>query len=282
MASEVPTSELATSAGRHTKVRRAVIPAAGRGTRMSPFSLLLPKELVPLGSRPVLGFILEEAFLAGIRDVAIVLREGKETVRRYVDFLHESGELPGLSVSYIQQEEPTGLADALLGAQRFCAGEPFALLLPDNVLLSPDYRLDAMIRLYEEHGRDVFGVIEVGHRQADHFGNSGRFHGEESSPGLFEITRLRAKKAGPLMIAEGESIVRTCGRIVCHPRFFDVMAEVRPTVEGECSEVPAYRRIIAEHGALGCLLPAPLFDVGNPRGYLAASAWLYSQLSAAQ
>ena len=262
-------------------VRKAVIPAAGHGTRMSPFSKLLPKELVPLGSRPVLGFVLEEAYRAGIREVALITRDGKESLRRYVDLLRQKGELPGLEVSYVEQGEPTGLADALGLCRDFVAEEPFALLLPDNVLLSPKYDSSRMVELYLEHGRDVLGIIEVGHAQADHFGNSGRFEGSELSPGVFEITRLLDKKPGPLEIPPGEGILRTCGRFVCHPHLFDVLEEVRPRVQGECSEVPAYQRIIAEQGAIGCLLPGPLFDVGNPRGYLAAGAHLYGRLSGA-
>ena len=257
------------------RVRKAVIPAAGRGTRMAPFSQLVPKELVPLGSRPALFEVIDEVVRADLREIVLVVREGKALLRQAVDLLLGDGDYRGVDVTFVDQSEPTGLADAIVCCRAAVGDEPFALVLPDNLLPSPEHDLGRMVRFAEETGRDVFGVIALDERHSGLYGQSGLIDYERVTADRFEITRLHAKRPGTLEIGPGETVHRTCARIVCQPHLFDVIERTRPAAgAGEVSEVPAYQAIIEQHGAVGCLLPPPVFDVGHPAGYLAACAWL--------
>ncbi len=257
-----------------TLVRKAVIPAAGHGTRMRPVSRVVPKELLPVGTKPAIQFALEEVASAGLEEVAVVVSSRKQLVRDYVDELVERGEL-ALKVRYVLQDVQRGLGDAISLCADFLGGEPFALLLPDNVFLSPEYDFGRMVGLFLEYGRDVVGVLEVGEEASGRFGNCGRIDFAEMGPGALEIMKLHGKSPGTLQIAPGERVTRTCGRYICLPDLLRHLEELRPLTPGELDEVPAYQRVIAERGAVGCVLPGPLFDVGNPAGFLAANAFLH-------
>ena len=256
------------------RVRKAVIPAAGRGTRMRPFSWVVPKELVPLGSTPALHFVLQEALRAGLKEIALVTRPEKALLAAYVARLVREEGFEDLDVTCIEQPEPLGLAEALALCEPFAEGEPFALLLPDNVLLAPEHDLAVMLDLHEATGRHVVGVIELGEEESGQYGNSGRFLGQETETGVWRIDRLEPKGEGRLVIPPGERVRRTCGRYVCAPDLFERIESLRGSIEGEYSEVPVYRRIAEEGGLAGVRLPMPLFDVGHPAGVLAASAWI--------
>jgi UTP--glucose-1-phosphate uridylyltransferase len=258
-------------------IHKALIPCAGFGTRMRPFSLAVPKELAPLGSQPALQLVLEEAREAGITDVALVLRQGKSILEDYLLRAREGGLLENLELHYLYQPEPKGLAEAMSLARDFAADDPFLLLLPDNVLLSPQHTLSPMLALAEERHQEVVGLIEVDHRQNGLFGNSGRFEGREIGPGVFSIRKLQDKQPGWLFLGPGEKVLRTCGRSVWQPHVFDFIDRLRPEVRGEFDEVPVLQAILAAHGALGVRLAPPLFDIGHPGGLLAASAYLESR-----
>lgn len=256
-------------------LRKALIPAAGRGTRMRPVTLAVPKELLPVGTKPAIHRVVEEAASAGLDRIGVVIGPGKELVRDYLEAAGESGAFGSLSIEYPWQEEPRGLAEAISLSRDFIGGEPFALLLPDNVLLSPDYRLAALTGLYERTGKDVVGVLSLDSSESGRFGNSGLFAGRESERGVFEIHRLHDKGAGRLEIPPDETVQRTCGRYVCRPHVLRWIDELRSTIDGEFDEVPVYQRIAAAGGLLGRAVPLPLFDVGHPSGFLAANAFLH-------
>ena len=257
------------------RLRKALIPAAGKGTRMRPVTRVVPKELLPLGARPALHWVVEEAAAAGVEEIAIVLAPGKELIREYLESGRRQGLFPGLAFEYLLQEEPTGLADAIALAGGFVDGEPFALLLPDNLLLAPGYRLEHLTSLLARTGKDVVGVLELDSGSSGAYGNSGTFEGPSIGAGVFEIRRLADKGPGRLEIPPGETVRRTCGRYACGPDLLARIEELRPEVVGEFDEVPVYQRIAREGGLLGRVLPLPLFDVGHPRGFLAANAYLH-------
>ncbi len=260
----------------NTKVRKAIVPAAGRGTRMSPISKYLPKELVPLGSEPALGLVLQEIRSAGIRQVGLVVRSAKGGIEDYVADL-AGGETPlaDLEITFIEQAVPNGLGDAILQARDYIAGEPFALLLPDNFLPSPEHRFADLVALFERTGKDVIGVLELESAHSGEYGNCGRIDYTEHEPGILELHELFDKQPGRLIIPDGETVRRTCGRYVCKPHLLTQLEELSASTQGELDEVPAYQRIIESEGAFGWVLAAPVFDIGYPKGYLAASSWLY-------
>ncbi len=266
-------------------VRKAVIPAAGKGTRMRGVSGGAPKELLPVGGRPAIRFAIDEAVGAGLEEVAVVLSPGKLEIREYLDGAVAGGEL-GARLTYVLQHEPRGLGDAVTLCHEFAAGEPFGLLLPDNVFLSPRYDFGRLVELYGETVRDVIGVVELDDSDSGKFGNCGRIEFETVRPEVLDIRRLESKKPGRLEIEPDDRVTRTCGRYLCRPHVFDYLERTRPgpreksRVRGsdpgptpELDEVPAYQAIIREHGATGCVLPGPLFDTGNPLGYQAACAY---------
>lgn len=258
------------------QLRKALIPAAGRGTRMRPVTWAVPKELLPVGTRPAIHRVVEEAAAAGLDRIGVVIGPGKELIRDYLETAQRQGEFQGLSFVYLRQEEPRGLADAISVSRAFTGDDPFALLLPDNVLLAPAYRLSSMTDLFVRSGKDVVGVLELDSSESGRYGNSGLFEGSRVEPGVFAIERLRDKLPGRLEIAAGETALRTCGRYICRPHVMRWIDELRPDVEGEFDEVPVYQRIAAEGGLLGRQLPLPLFDVGHPSGFLAANAYLHA------
>lgn len=256
-------------------VRKALIPAAGRGTRMRPVTWAVPKELLPVGTRPAIHRVVDEAVAAGLDRIGVVIGPGKRLIRDYLETARREGEFAGVDFELLWQEEPKGLAEAISASRSFIADEPFALLLPDNVLLSPEYRLASLIELFEDSGKDVVGVLALPSSESGRYGNSGLFEGRSPRPGIHEIERLRDKGPGRLQIPAGRTVRRTCGRYVCRPQIIRWIDELRPSIDGEFDEVPVYQRVAAEGGLLGHELPLPLFDVGHPSGFLAANAYLH-------
>lgn len=262
-------------------IRKAIVPAAGRGTRLQPFSLVVPKELAPLGGRPALDFVLTEAATAGIEEVAIVTRTGKELLERFVHVRQDAEAWPGLEVHFVSQPEPLGLGDAITRCRTFCGDEAFALLLPDNLPLAPDYRLDTLLAPAARTGMHVLAVLELDTRHSGLYGRSGLIDYQARDDGTLLLERLLPKQPGTLTIAPGETVRRTCGRYACQPDLFDALDEVRSRTVGELDEVPAYQLLVDSGRVLGRPVPMPLFDVGHGAGLLAASAWLATRASEA-
>jgi UTP--glucose-1-phosphate uridylyltransferase len=220
--------------------------------------------------------VLDEAARAGLEEAILVVAPGKELLRRHLDLAQEEGAWPDLRLRYTMQQEPTGLGDAIAVCAPLLDGEPFAVLLPDNLPLAPDYRLDSMLTLWRRRGQNVVGVIEIDRRWSGLFGNSGRIDSRPLEPGVVAIDRLHDKAPGRLAIdgAATAPLLRACGRYVFGTEIFALLAESRRAATGEVDEVPAVQRLARERTLLGAHLPMPLFDVGHPSGLLAASAYL--------
>jgi UTP--glucose-1-phosphate uridylyltransferase len=272
-------------------VSKALIPAAGRGTRMAPISNLLPKELIPLGATPAIRFIVEEALAAGILDIGVVVRKEKPLLQEYLNGLLAEPGFEGVSFTFVEQAEPRGLGEAIAAARDFLADHSYALLLPDNFLPNPEYRLADLVTLHHHTGLDVVGILELGHEHSGKFGNCGMIEWRQLDAGdariadekladevaqrSLRIEQWADKGVGTIAIAPGEIIRRTCGRYICTPLLNQTLDLVRPLITGELSEVPAYQRLVEDPGVAGFVLPGPVFDLGIPQGYLAASAWLH-------
>ena len=258
---------------------KAIIPAAGHGTRMLPVTRAVPKELLPVGSKPAIHWAVEEAAAAGLREIAVVVSAAKPLIRSYLESGGLASEL-GVSFEFVLQKEQLGLADALWCCRHVVGGDPFGLLLPDNVVASGSEGFCAMVDLYRRDGRDVLGVLELDSSHSLQYGHSGLIDFERREDGMLEITRLADKQPGRLEIEPGQTVVRTCGRYVCTPDLLAGIRRLRDSAEGELDEVPVYQEIIRRRGALGIVLPPPLFDVGYPRGFTAANAWWLERLDA--
>lgn len=267
-----------------SSVRKAVIPAAGKGTRMEPVSRAVPKELLPIGSKPAIEWVVEEAAAAGVTEIAVVLSPSKGLLFEYL----ADGDLAsrlGVSFTYVTQEVQRGLADAMWECRDFTGGEPFGLLLPDNVFLEPKHDYGRMVEMHADTGQDVIGVLELDSSHDQRFGNCGLIEFERRAEGSLDIRTLSDKLPGRLSIPAGETRVRTCGRYVCRAHVFEYMEPFRQRYDGnggqcELDEVPVYQAIIRDHGAAGCVLPVP-FDVGVPAGFAQANAYWAQQIARA-
>jgi UTP--glucose-1-phosphate uridylyltransferase len=256
---------------------KAVIPAAGHGTRMLPVTLAVPKELLPVGSTPAIQWAIEEVAAAGIRRIAVVVSPTKPLIAAYIE---ASGLADALGVEFeiVVQHEQLGLADAIWCCRDFLGDEPFGLLLPDNVVASGTGGFETMVDAFRAHGRDVLGALELDASHSLQYGHSGLIELDRREDGLLEITALADKKPGRLEIAPGQTVVRTCGRYVCTPDVLRGIGRLRKSAEGELDEVPVYQEIIRRRGAIGVVLEPPLFDVGYPRGFTAGNAWWLERL----
>ena len=255
-----------------TRIRHAVIPAAGHGTRMKPFSTLVPKELVPIGSRPALEWIVAEAVEAGIRNLGVIVGPHKGLVHRALDDLRTRGELEGVEVVYLEQPVAEGLGHALMLARDWVGARPWAVLLPDNLFPGQPATTAHLCTAASATGDHVVGALEVTAADSGRYGNSGLLEVEPEGD-LLRVRRLAGKGTGRLELTGGTHW-RACGRYVFQPGFFELLeGRLGKGTAGESSEVPAVQQLALEGRLVAAPLPGPLFDVGHPRGVLEASAW---------
>lgn len=248
-------------------VTTAVIPAAGLGTRMAAVSGGVPKELLPIGARPAIDYSVREALAAGLNRIVVILNSRKELIAQHLRRQFNDSEAQFV---FVNQEQPRGLGDALLLVESEIGGEAFALIIPDNLFVSPAYSFGRFLDIYRQKDCDIVGVVQLDAGDAARWGNCGQIDYEGIGPDLLHIRKLHDKGTGTIRVAASHpKILRACGRYICKPHLFDTLRTMRP--DGiEFSEIPAYQKIAEQRRLLGLLLPGPVFDVGIPSGYLAA------------
>ncbi len=263
------------------RARTAVIPAAGMGTRFLPATKAVPKELLPIIDRPALQLVLDEAVGAGIEHVVIVTSRAKPAVEAYfepaphvVDKLRSTGrhgmadtlERVGrdLRVSFAYQDVALGLGHAVGCARELVGGEPFAVMLPDE-LMGDSSLLAQMVDLCESTGGSVVGLMEVPLEQVSAYGVVTPA-GPLTDDGVLPVATMVEKPAA----ADAPSRLIIIGRYVLTPDVFDRIAEVQPGAGGEIQLTDALR-MQAESGPFhGVLSRVRRFDTGNPLGWLTA------------
>ncbi|BDU74883.1 UTP--glucose-1-phosphate uridylyltransferase GalU [Mesoterricola silvestris] len=264
------------------KIRKAVIPVAGLGTRFLPATKAQPKEMLPLVDKPVIQHVVEEAIHAGIENIVLITGRGKQAIENHFDVAFELEEaldrrgrteelklVQGIThlgqFSYVRQGEPLGLGHAVLCARHAVGDEPFALLLGDDVFDENDPALGALIAAYEATGKSVVGVQEV----------------PESHVSRYGIVSIPASGGGPWW--EVDHIVEkprpenapsrwaVVGRYVVLPEVFEHLASLKPGVGGEYQLTDALM-VMAEAGRLvAAPIPARRFDTGDKLDYLKAN-----------
>ncbi len=267
-------------------VSKAIIPAAGLGTRLLPLTRSVPKELLPVGSFPMIHRCVEEAALSGIREIIIVIREGKESIRHY--FLDEfDGDItPGhpleqlkrlsehIDFTFVYQKSPRGPGDALRKAGHLLQDRPFALMYPDDVFIGRTPALKQLVDVFEVSGEMVTGLIKLDNAAECRFGNCGRVDIEPVSPGpeetggVYKIRKLYDKERGLFTVKE-QGEIRWTGRHVLEPSFLEHLERL-DRGEGELDDVGAFQGLIGDGSMLGKLIESEVFDVGNMKGYLHA------------
>ncbi len=268
-----------------TIVRKGIIPAAGLGTRVRAIAGDLPKELLTVAAKPLIVHAIEGLAASGIRQIGVVISPAKESIRQFLlgeppAFLapqldaHLRVLLRACTFSFFVQPSPLGVADAVSLCRDFVDNEPFALVMPDNILLDGLPVVSQMIPFFSREPRDMLGALRLETEQASRFGNVGILETEAISDESREIVNVRRfsdKISSPLQIPAGESVLKNFGGSIFLPHFFDYIEKLRPDIEGELDDVPVVQAIIEENGLLAVTLEGNGFDVGNSAGYWAAN-----------
>jgi UTP--glucose-1-phosphate uridylyltransferase len=265
-------------------VRKALIPAAGRGTRFLPFSKAVPKELAPIVTTPALEFVVAEASGHGIPDVLVVLGPGKDAVADYFTpdeelqaALEAKGDTSGLAsvrradelatIHRLSQSVPRGLGDAIAHGEQFADGEPLAVLLPDDLIDDRDSLLDPMLATFAEHGGVVIGLIDVPREDVRMYGCVAPAPGSDLAADVVAIVDLVEKPAPD----EAPSTLAIIGRYVLPPEIFPALRDTRPGAGGEIQITDAIRRLAADGVPVhGVVFRGRRYDTGNRLDYLKA------------
>jgi len=258
-------------------VRKAIIPAAGLGTRFLPATKAMPKEMLPIVDKPTIQYIVEEAIESGIEDIIVVTGKGKRAIEDHFDAafelehtLEEKGKLDlleevrrsaAVDIHYIRQKEPLGLGHAVWCARSFIGNEPFAVLLGDDIVRSGVPCTKQLIEQYELLGKSVIGVqpvdISATHRYGivDPVSTIGRLH---------EVRRFVEKPAP----GQAPSNLAIMGRYVLTPDIFDYLAVQQAGAGGEIQLTDAIQRLNDEMGAYAYDFDGIRYDVGEKLGFI--------------
>jgi len=262
-------------------VRKAIIPAAGLGTRFLPATKAQPKEMLPIVDKPTIQYIVEEAVASGIEDIIIVTGRGKRAIEDHFDrsiemevALEQKGnhELLGLvreisemvDIHYVRQKEPRGLGHAVWCARKFIGDEPFAVLLGDDVIASRVPCLRQMLEVYQRCGGTVLGVQEV---RVEDTGKYGIVKPEYVDDNLFKVEDL-VEKPDP---AEAPSTLAVLGRYIIQPEVFDFLEKQEPGAGGEIQLTDALRLLARERPMYAYVFEGRRYDVGDRLGFLQAT-----------
>ena len=232
-------------------VRRAVIPAAGLGTRFLPATKATPKEMLPIVDKPTIQYIIEEALASGIEDIIIISGKSKRAIEDHFDrnmelemSLEASGKFEQLemvrriseiNLHYIRQKEPRGLGHAILCARRFIGDEPFAVLLGDDVVDSEKPALKQLIDVYHRRGFSVLGVQEVAPEKVSSYGIIDGAPTEEAR--TYTVKDMVEKPAQE----EAPSRLAVLGRYIITPEIFDILENTPPGRGNEIQLTDALR-----------------------------------------
>jgi UTP--glucose-1-phosphate uridylyltransferase len=264
-----------------TKVKKAVIPAAGLGTRFLPASKAQPKEMLPLIDTPSIQLVVEEAVRAGLTDILIITGRGKRSIEDHFDraielevFLKEKGKLDELeeireisdlaTVHYIRQQEALGLGHAVSVAEPHVGGQAFAVLLGDDLIHERVPLLEQMLAVHEKYGRSVIATQEVSREEISQYGCI------EPEPVADSISRVVSiiEKPSP---DEAPSNLAVIGRYVFTPEIFDALRETKPGRGDEIQLTDAINLLAQEQAVYAYTFEEGRYDVGNKLDYLKAT-----------
>ncbi len=264
------------------KVTKAVIPAAGFGTRFLPFTKAVPKELIPVVDKPVLQYVVEEAAAAGITDILIIISSGKNAIqehfypnqeleRRLVatgkdEILTELRTIDTLAnIHYIYQKELNGLGDAVLHGKTFANGEPFAILLGDTITTSDSSPvIKQLISAYEKTNSSVVALEEVPMEKVSRYGV---VDGEDQGDGLYKVKRFVEKPS----IEEAPSNLVIASRYLFAPEIFDYLEKTPRGKGNEIQLTDAMHAMLKEHDMYGFKIDGRRHDIGNKLDFVKAT-----------
>lgn len=263
------------------RVRKAIIPAAGLGTRFLPATKSQPKEMLPIVDKPTLQYIIEEAVNSGIEEILIVTGRSKKSIEDHFDRsieleieLEQKGKLDMLKIVqdisnmvdiyFIRQKEPKGLGHAIYCAKSFVGDEPFAVLLGDDIVDSDKPCLKQLIGAYNEYNTSILGVQEVAKENTDKYGILDVKHIEDR---VYKVNDMVEKPK----VEEAPSNIAILGRYIITPAIFEILANQKPGKGGEIQLTDALKTL-GEHEAIYAYnFEGKRYDVGDKLGFLKAT-----------
>jgi UTP--glucose-1-phosphate uridylyltransferase len=264
------------------KVRKAVIPAAGLGTRFLPATKAQPKEMLPLLDKPAIQYVVEEAVRAGMNDILIITGRGKRSIEDHFDrsielehFLESKGKFDELkqvreitdmaTIHYIRQRDPLGLGHAVAVAEEHVGDEPFAVLLGDDIMAETNPLLSEMLGVYERYGRSVLAAMQVFRDEISLYGCiEPEFVEDDRLARVLSIVEKPDPESAPSNLA-------AIGRYVLTPEIFEALRNLEPGVGGEVQLTDAINILAQDQAVYAYVFEGGRFDVGNKLDYVKAT-----------
>jgi UTP--glucose-1-phosphate uridylyltransferase len=263
------------------KVRKAVIPAAGLGTRFLPATKAQPKEMLPIVDKPTLQYIIEEAVASGIEEILIITGRNKKSIEDHFDKsveleleLENKGKkelletVRGISnminIHYIRQKEPKGLGDAIYCARHFIGDEPFAVMLGDDIVDNDVPCLEQLINAYEEYRTTILGVQKVDVKDTDKYGIISAKHIEER---VYKVKELVEKPE----VGKAPSNIAILGRYIITPEIFEILKDLPEGKNGEVQLTDALNELAKKEAMYAYDFEGRRYDVGDKLGFLEAT-----------
>jgi len=266
--------------GRDAKVKKAVIPAAGLGTRMLPATKSIPKELLPVVDKPLIHYIIEEIIEAGIKEVIFVISKGKEAILDYFDidremenFLYRRNKKEILNIIKsisqmidivsVRQKQPLGLGHAVLTAKDIVGNEPFAVVLPDDIVDGEIGCLSQLMDVYNKEGSPVIALERIPEEDSVKYG-------------IVKTTKIKNRtwriqdlieKPAPAVAPSNLAVI---GRYILPPEVLQILQDTKPG-QGDEIQLTDALRVIARKSLLGYEFRGKRYDLGNPAGFLEAN-----------
>jgi len=266
------------------KVKKAVFPAAGFGTRFLPATKSSPKEMLPVVDKPVIHLAVEEALAAGMEEMIIVTGRGKQSIENYFDKafeleyqLNKTGKKDLLKkiqeisnkteFVYVRQKEMKGLGDAIHTAKNLVGDEPFAVILADDVIFSKKPVLKQMVEVYEKYESSVLSVMDVKKSEVSSYGiiePSGKL-----TDNTFDIKDMEEKPKPE----KAKSNLAIVGRYILTPKIFELLEKTKPGAKGEIQITDAIKGLLNYEKVLGYKFEGDRFDTGNKLGFIKATIY---------
>ena len=263
------------------KVKKAIIPAAGLGTRFLPATKAQPKEMLPIVDKPTIQYIIEEAVASGIEEILIITGRNKKAIEDHFDksvelenelqahnkeeYLKMVRDISNMAdIYYIRQKEPKGLGHAINCARTFVGNEPFAVLLGDDVVYSKKPCLKQLIDCYDEYKTSILGVQEVPRNEVNKYGIVNGLFIEDR---VYKVKDLVEKPK----IEEAPSNIAILGRYIITPKIFEILANTSPGKNGEIQLTDALKTLISTEAMYAYNFEGKRYDVGDKLGFLQAT-----------
>jgi len=264
-----------------SKVRKAVIPAAGLGTRFLPATKSLPKEILPIVDKPAIQYVVEEAVAAGLTDILIITGRNKRAIEDHFDrnfeleyYLDRDGKhemLKEVEVSsgladihYVRQRDPLGLGHAVSVAREHVGSEPFAVMLPDDIMVDDARLLRSMLETHDRYGRSVLALLEVAENEIS---NYGCVDPQPLHDSLVEVRRIIEKPPAE----DAPSNLAVFGRYVLTSDIFTALDRIEPGRNGELQLTDAIALLLDDQTVYGQTFDAGRHDIGQKLGFLRAN-----------